>query len=174
MSVDKKNNPIPELSESDLRAAEAFLRAHDPGLAFPNGFSARRGRRVVWCMEHPVMATILIHHRLAAFLGAVALVSLLLAACFTIRVHIARREPLMTVELVPDPFETEAPAPSEGDAETPLTLPDEVVPDVTGDLSEPTSDLTADPPDLAFPSGDSEEPSVPDESSAAAEGASDA
>ena len=77
MSMDKKNNPIPELTESDLRAAEAFLRAHDPGLAFPNGFSAKRGRRVVWCMEHPVLATILLHHRATAFVGAAVLLALL-------------------------------------------------------------------------------------------------
>lgn len=174
MSEDKKNNPIPELTDADLRAAEAFLRAHDPALAFPNGFSAKRGRRVVWCMEHPVLATILIHHRLTAFVGATVLLALIIAACFTIRAQIARRErPLMTVELIPDPFAEEVAAVPEDDPESPLALPAGDVPDIAPDLSEPTADLTVNPPDLDF--GDAE-PDVPavGEPSAEPEGEPDA
>ena len=175
MSEEKKNNPIPELTDSDLRAAEAFLRAHDPALAFPNGFSAKRGRRVVWCMEHPVLATILIHHRLTAFVGAAVLLALIIAACFTIRAQIARRERLMVVELIPDPFADEAADLPEGDADPPMALPDGDVPDVAPDLSEPTTDLTVDPPDLDFDgAGPDGGPAAADEPPPAAEGEPDA
>ena len=174
MSMDKKNNPIPELTESDLRAAEAFLRAHDPGLAFPNGFSAKRGRRVVWCMEHPVLATILLHHRATAFVGAAVLLALIIAACFTIRVHVARRARLMTVELIPDPFAEEAsPEPGPED-EPPLALPDADLPDVAGDLSEPTADLTAAPPEPDPADGVPDGDPAPDAPSDSAEGEPDA
>ena len=91
MNAENEKKRRPELTDAELRAAEAFLRAHDPGLAFPQGLSEERGRRIVRCMEHPLLATICLHHRAAALLGALLVLALLLAALFAIREGVQRR-----------------------------------------------------------------------------------
>ena len=91
MNAENEKKRRPELTDAELRAAEAFLRAHDPGLAFPQGLSEERGRRIVRCMEHPLLATIYLHHRTAALLGALLVLALLLAALFAIRESVQRR-----------------------------------------------------------------------------------
>ena len=87
-----------EFTEAELRAAEAFLRAHDPGLAFPDaGFSEKKAKRTVWYMEHPVLAAICLHHRTTAFVCALLLVALLVAGLLAIKARLERPLPPVTI-----------------------------------------------------------------------------
>ncbi len=121
-----------EFTEAELRAAEAFLRAHDPGLAFPDaGFSEKKAKRTVWYMEHPVLAAICLHHRTTAFVCALLLVALLVAGLLAIKARLERPLPPVTIltakpEDVPDlPPPDDAPEPplSESSAAPPSDLP---------------------------------------------------
>ena len=121
-----------EFTEAELRAAEAFLRAHDPGLAFPDaGFSEKKAKRTVWYMEHPVLAAICLHHRTTAFVCALLLVALLVAGLLAIKARLERPLPPVTIltakpdgipDLPPPDDAPEAPL-SEPAVESPSALP---------------------------------------------------
>ena len=132
MTDDDGKKEYPELTDAELRAAEAFLRAHDPGLAFPDGgFSEKRAKRTVWFMEHPLLATIYLHHRATALVGAILFVALLVAGLLAIKARLERPLPPVTVltarpEGVPDlPPPDDAPEPplAESSAAPPSDLP---------------------------------------------------
>ena len=137
MNAENEKKRRPELTDAELRAAEAFLRAHDPGLAFPQGLSEERGRRIVRCMEHPLLATIYLHHRTAALLGALLVLALLLAALFAIREGVQRRLTPVDILLVRPDAAPDAEV--EDAADRPLDVPDPDLPDVLPgpDLPEP-------------------------------------
>ena len=98
MTDDDGKKEYPELTDAELRAAEAFLRAHDPGLAFPDGgFSEKRAKRTVWFMEHPVLATIYLHHRATALVCALLFVALLVAGLLAIKARLERPLPPVTI-----------------------------------------------------------------------------
>ncbi len=134
--TNERNRP-PELTDAELRAAEAFLRAHDPGLAFPQGLSRESGRRIVRYMEHPFLATIYLHHRATALLGALLALALLLAALFAIRQSVQRR--LVPVDILVVRPDAAPDADMEDASDLPLDLPDAALPDdLPGpDLPEP-------------------------------------
>jgi hypothetical protein len=147
MTDDNGKKEYPELTDAELRAAEAFLRAHDPGLAFPDGgFSEKRARRTVWFMEHPVLATIVLHHRTTAFVCAVLLVALLVAGLLAIKARLERPLPPVTI-LTAKP-----------DADPGLPPPDDAPESSLSDPgAAPPADLPG--PDLDAPSpGELEEP----------------
>ena len=132
MTDESTRKEPPEFTEAELRAAEAFLRAHDPGLAFPDaGFSERKARRTVWYMEHPVLAAICLHHRTTAFVCALLLVALLVAGLLAIKARLERPLPPVTIltskpDSVPDlPPPDDAPEPPRADpaAASPSDLP---------------------------------------------------
>ena len=137
MNAENEKKRRPELTDAELRAAEAFLRAHDPGLAFPQGLSEERGRRIVRCMEHPLLATIYLHHRTAALLGALLVLALLLAALFAIRESVQRRLTPVDILLVRPDVAPDAEV--EDAADRPLDVPDPDLPDILPgpDLPEP-------------------------------------
>ena len=117
MTEQEGKKEYPELTDAELRAAEAFLRAHDPGLAFPDaGFSEKKAKRTVWYMEHPVLAAICLHHRTTAFVCAILLVALLVAGLLAIKARLERPLPPVTIltsrpDGIPDlPPPDEAPA----------------------------------------------------------------
>ena len=140
MTDEPTRKEYPELTDAELRAAEAFLRAHDPGLAFPDGgFSEKRARRTVWFMEHPLLATICLHHRATAFVCALLLVALLVAGLLAIRARLERPLPPVTILT------------SRPDAPPDLPPPDDAPEPPLADASAaPPSDLPG--PDLDAPS----------------------
>ena len=132
MTDEPTRREYPELTDAELRAAEAFLRAHDPGLAFPDaGFSEKKAKQTVWYMEHPVLAAICLHHRTTAFVCALLLVALLVAGLLAIKARLERPLPPVTIltarpEGIPDlPPPDDAPeAPlSDSAVESPSDLP---------------------------------------------------
>lgn len=132
MTDESTRKEHPEFTDAELRAAEAFLRAHDPGLAFPDGgFSEKRAKRTVWFMEHPLLATLYLHHRTTAFVCALLLVALLVAGLLAIKARLERPLPPVTIltakpDAIPDiPPPDDAPEPplSDSSAAPPSDLP---------------------------------------------------
>ena len=72
----RNNAPREPMDAPEEKALEAFLREHDPAEPVGEGFSPRQRSRVVRYMEHPILATIYLHHRTAALTGAVLVVAL--------------------------------------------------------------------------------------------------
>ena len=121
MTEQEGRKEYPELTDAELRAAEAFLRAHDPGLAFPDGgFSERRAKRTVWFMEHPILATIYLHHRATALVCAVLLVALLVAGLLAIKARLERPLPPVTILTARPDAAPDLPPPDEA-PEAPLS-----------------------------------------------------
>ena len=138
MKHDAPDRKPPERSaEDELRAVEAFLRAHDPARAVGGGFSAEREKRVLRYMEHPLLATIYLHHRAAACAGAALALALVLAVLFALRAGDWRLFPV-SLRAAP-PAAAPAPPPPEDDPGTPLSEgfaeppPDLPLPDVPAD-----------------------------------------
>jgi hypothetical protein len=140
MTEQEGKKEYPELTDAELRAAEAFLRAHDPGLAFPDGgFSEKRAKRTVWFMEHPLLATIYLHHRATALVCAILLVALLVAGLLAIKARLERPLPPVTILTSRPDGIPDLPPPDEA-PEAPLSDPS----------AAPPSDLPG--PDLDAPS----------------------
>ena len=148
MTDESTRRDPPEFTDAELRAAEAFLRAHDPGLAFPDaGFSERKARRTVWYMEHPLLATIVLHHRATALVCALLLVGLLLAGLLAIKARLERPLPPVTILTAKPDSVPDLPPPDDA-PEAPLSDPAGALPD---DLPGP--DLDAPAPDEMEASG---------------------
>ena len=141
MTDESTRKEPPEFTEAELRAAEAFLRAHDPGLAFPDaGFSERKARRTVWYMEHPLLATIVLHHRATALVCALLLVGLLLAGLLAIKARLERPLPPVTI-LTARPDDAPDLPPPDDAPEAPLADPAASPSDLPGpDLDAPAPD----------------------------------
>lgn len=119
--------PPPRADDADMRALEAFLRAHDPALAFPAGFDAARERRLLRYMRHPRLALLLLHHRTLAFAGAALAVALVAAALYWL-VRARAEDPVLSILIRPAPVETpaaplEAPPPEEDPTDRAEPLP---------------------------------------------------
>ena len=140
MTEQEGKKEYPELTDAELRAAEAFLRAHDPGLAFPDGgFSEKRAKRTVWFMEHPVLATIYLHHRATALVCALLFVALLVAGLLAIKARLERPLPPVTILTAKPDAAPDVPPPDEA-PEVPLSDPSAASPaDLPGpDLDAPS------------------------------------
>jgi len=128
-----KRKPPDRTAEEEMRAVEAFLRAHDPGRAVEGGFTEEREKRVLRYMEHPLLATIYLHHRTAALAGAALVVALVLAVLFALRAGDWRLFPV-EIRTAP-PAEEPAPPPPVEDRGEPLSeslspdLPEIPIPD---------------------------------------------
>lgn len=135
--------PPADAETAEMRAVEAFLRAHDPALAFPAGFDAARERRLLRYMRHPRLALLLLHHRTASLLGAAAVVALVALALYWL-VRERPEDPVLAIEIRPAPVEApaaplEAAAPAEDPTDRAEPLP----------FADPALDapLPPDPPD---------------------------
>ena len=151
MTDDDGKKEYPELTDAELRAAEAFLRAHDPGLAFPDaGFSEKKARRTVWYMEHPLLATIVLHHRTTALVCAILLVALLVAGLLAIKARLERPLPPVTI-LTAKPDDAPGLPPPDDVPEAPLADPAADPPaDLPGsDLDAPGDPDATEPQDFA-------------------------
>lgn len=134
---------------AETLAVEAFLRAHDPALAFPAGFDAARERRLLRYMRHPRLALLLLHHRTASLAGAVLAVAFVALALYWL-VRRAPEDPVLAIEIRPAPVEAPAvplePAEPEEDpldlAEPlPFDLPEEpLAPVASGEPPDPDPD----------------------------------
>lgn len=146
--------PDPETAE--MLAVEAFLRAHDPALAFPAGFDAARERRLLRYMRHPRLALLLLHHRTASLLGAAAIVALVVLALWWL-VRERPEDPILAIEIRPAPVEAPAaplepapPAEDPTDRAEPLPFADPVlaapppVPAADGPDADPLDEPAAD------------------------------
>ncbi|MGN0845392.1 MAG: hypothetical protein ACI4QT_09265 [Kiritimatiellia bacterium] len=109
------------VEEERLSQVERFLRENDPSNAFPEGLSERKRRRMVRYMEHPVLATIYLHHRVVAIACAVTFLALLFAALVRVLWHVPVR-PMQPVAIY-----AEKPLPVL--KEDPETIPDIELPD---------------------------------------------
>lgn len=98
----------PRDETAEMLAVEAFLRAHDPAMAYPDGFDEARRRRLLRYMRHPRLALLLLHHRTAAILGAAALVAVVALALYWL-VREAPADPLLSILIRPAPVEAPAP-----------------------------------------------------------------
>ena len=118
MNETKPAAPPSRPDDAEMRALEAFLRAHDPALAFPSGFDVARERRLLRYMRHPRVALLLLHHRTASLVGAVLAVALVAAALYWL-VRDRPEDPVLAIEIRPAPVEAPAvplePAPPEED-----------------------------------------------------------
>ena len=135
--------PPADAETAEMLAVEAYLRAHDPALAFPAGFDAARARRLLRYMRYPRLALLLLHHRTASMLGAAAIVALVALALWWL-VRERPKDPVLAIEIRPAPVEAPAPplepaAPAEDptDRAEPLPFADPV-------LAEPPPDPPAD------------------------------
>lgn len=140
-------------------AVAAFLRAHDPALAFPAGLDEARRRRLLRHMRHPRIALLLLHHRTASLAGAFAAVVLVALALLWL-VRAPRNDPVLSIRIRPAPVQA-PPAPLDQpppeadptDEAQPLPFSDPALDEpVSGDpdSGEPDSDE----PDSGEPSSD--------------------
>ena len=147
---DPRTAPPPEAETAEMLAVEAFLRAHDPALAFPAGFDAARERRLLRYMRHPRLALLLLHHRTASLLGAAAIVALVALALWWL-VRERPEDPILAIEIRPAPgeapaapLEPAAPAEDPTDRAEPLPFDDPVLsiplPEPPADNLEPAED----------------------------------
>ena len=119
MNDEKKTPPEagrepPRAETAEMLAVEAFLRAHDPALAFPDGFDRARERRLLRYMRHPRLAMLLLHHRTASLAGAVLAVALVALAMYWL-LRKPPEDPVLAIKILPAPVERPAP-PLEADA----------------------------------------------------------
>lgn len=153
----KENRQPPEAGRepsreeaAEMRAVEAFLRAHDPALAFPAGFDAARERRLLRYMRHPRVAMLLLHHRTASLAGAVLAVALVALALWWL-VRKPPEDPVLAIQILPAPVEApaaplEAPPPAEDPTDRAEPLPfddpslDRPLPDEPDESDDPDGD----------------------------------
>lgn len=109
------------VEEEELSQVERFLRENDPANAFPEGVSERKRRRMVRYMEHPVLATIYLHHRVVAITCALTFLALLIAALVRVLWHVPV-QPMQPVAIY-------AEKPLSVLKEDPETMPDIELPD---------------------------------------------
>ena len=109
MNESKPAAPPSRPDDAEMRALAAFLRAHDPALAFPAGFDEARKRRLLRYMRHPRAALLLLHHRTASLAGAVLAVALVAVALFRL-IRARADDPVLAIEIRPTPVETPAAA----------------------------------------------------------------
>lgn len=119
MNDEKKTQPDagrepPRGETAEMLAVEAFLRAHDPALVFPEGFDRTRERRLLRYMRHPRLALLLLHHRTASLVGAALAVALVALALYWL-VRKPPENPVLAIRILPAPVEAPA-APLEADA----------------------------------------------------------
>ena len=186
MNDEKKTQPDagrepPRGETAEMLAVEAFLRAHDPALVFPEGFDRTRERRLLRYMRHPRLALLLLHHRTASLVGAALAVALVALALYWL-VRKPPENPVLAIRILPAPVEAPA-APLEADApaedptdraeplpfddpalSAPLPPDDLTLPDETGDPPpdevDPSPDEVDSSPDEvdALPSDDTDDP----------------
>ena len=142
---DPRRAAAPDETPETLAVA-AFLRAHDPALAFPAGLDEARRRRLLRCMRHPRVALLLLHHRTLALAGAAVAVALVVLALWWL-VRTPAEQPVLSIRIRPAAVEAPAvpldpPLPEEDptDRAEPLPFDDP-------SLGEPLSPGPEDPDD---------------------------
>ena len=170
MNDEKKTLPDagrepPRAETAEMLAVEAFLRAHDPALVFPEGFDRTRERRLLRYMRHPRLALLLLHHRTASLLGAILAVALVALALYWL-VRRPPENPVLAIQILPAPVEVpaapldpDAPAEDPTDRAEPLPFELPEVPLLPSDPDESLDPDLADPLEVgpAYPSGSNPE-----------------
>ena len=163
MNDEKKTPPEagrepPRAETAEMLAVEAFLRAHDPALAFPDGFDRTRERRLLRYMRHPRLAMLLLHHRTASLAGAALAVALVALAMYWL-LRKPPEDPVLAIEIRPAPVEAPAvPLEADDPAEDPTDRA-EPLPFDDPSLSAPLPSDDPLPDDDDLPSDDADGPS---------------